>query len=182
MTYPAIYPDPGRAKAGVLLEMGVRGGPEPAATRMITSYAARWTIDTGAAAPDEFEEFRPVAAVALRPERTLIEKLGIVHHLAETFPESAARIPATGRHVYDIYRLLGDGEVCRRLSEDGLVAASREMPRPEAPPAAGPSRPVRRTASRPARPSATALSSRHSHQRWRKPRPLSGASCQPTRR
>ena len=122
LAYPAVHPDLGRVKPGVLLEMGVRGGPEPAETRMIRSYAADWALSTSAATLDDFEEFAPVALVALRPERTLIEKLGIVHHLASTFPDSAARIPAAGRHVYDIFRLLGDDDVLAALLKDGIAA------------------------------------------------------------
>jgi hypothetical protein len=57
----------------------------------------------------------------LRPERTLIEKLALIHHLATTYPESAPRIPANGRHLYDIYRLLGDEDVRAALRQKGLA-------------------------------------------------------------
>ncbi len=68
--YSAVYPDAGRVTPGVLLEMGIRGGPEPAEVREIRSYAAEWAIRTGKAAEGDFEEFSPVEVVALRPERT----------------------------------------------------------------------------------------------------------------
>lgn len=120
--YGAIYPDTGRVVPGVLLEMGIRGGSEPAEVREIRSYAAEWAIRTGKAAEGDFEEFTPVEVVALRPERTLIEKLGILHHLATTYPASASKVPAAGRHVYDVYRLLGDPGVQSALAQEQFAA------------------------------------------------------------
>jgi hypothetical protein len=121
VAYEALFPDPGRVTAGVLLEMGIRGGPEPSELRQIRSYAAEWAVESGAAAEDEYEEFAPVRVVALRPERTLIEKLSLIHHLAATYPQSADRIPANGRHLYDIYRLLGNDSVLTALQEQGFA-------------------------------------------------------------
>ena len=120
--YEAVYPDTGRVASSVLLEMGIRGGSEPAEVREIRSYAAGWAIRTGKAVEDDFDEFTPVEVVALRPERTLIEKLGILHHLATTYPASAPKVPAAGRHVYDVYRLLGDPGVQSALAQEQFSA------------------------------------------------------------
>jgi hypothetical protein len=121
VAYDAAFPDPGRVTAGVLLEMGVRGGPEPSEVRPVRSYAAQWAVGTGVAAEAEYEEFAPVDVVVLRPERTLIEKLALIHHLAATYPQSAPRIPANGRHLHDIYRLLGDEGMRAALRQRGLA-------------------------------------------------------------
>ncbi len=64
--------------------------------------------------------------VALRPERTLIEKLGILHHLATTYPASTPKVPAAGRHAYDVYRLLGDPGVQSALAEERFAARIAE--------------------------------------------------------
>ena len=124
--YSAVYQDAGLVTPGVLLEMGIRGGPEPAEVREIRSYAAEWAIRTGKAAESDFEEFSPVEVVALRPERTLIEKLGILHHLAATYPASTPKVPAAGRHAYDVYRLLGDPGVQSALAEERFAARIAE--------------------------------------------------------
>jgi Nucleotidyl transferase AbiEii toxin, Type IV TA system len=121
VAYEALYPDPGRVTAGVLLELGVRGGPEPAEIRTIRSYAADWAIATGVAQENEYDEFLPVEVLALRPERTLIEKLGLIHRLAVAYPESTDKVPPSGRHLYDIFRLLGDASVLNALGDTAFA-------------------------------------------------------------
>jgi hypothetical protein len=122
LRYGAAYPDTSRVAPGVLLEMGIRGGSEPAEVREIRSYAAEWAIRTGRAAEGEFDEFAAVEVVALRPERTLIEKLGILHHLAMNYPASAPKVPAAGRHVYDVFRLLGDSAIQSALAQEQFAS------------------------------------------------------------
>jgi hypothetical protein len=122
LQYWTAYPDTGRVAPGVLLEMGIRGGSEPAEVREIRSYAAEWALRTGKAAEGDFEEFTPVQVVALRPERTLVEKLGLLHHLAMTYPASATKVPAAGRHVYDIFRLLGDPAIQAALAQEQFAS------------------------------------------------------------
>jgi hypothetical protein len=70
---------------------------------------------------DEFEEFAPVSILTLRPERTLVEKLALLHDRATRLAENPSGVAGQGRHVYDIYRLLRtDSE---SISTPGVVAA-----------------------------------------------------------
>jgi Nucleotidyl transferase AbiEii toxin, Type IV TA system len=120
--YPAAFPDPMRLTAGVLLEMGIRGGPEPHELREVTSYLATAAIESGVSA-DEFEEFAPVFILTLRPERTLVEKLALLHDHAARLDENPSAFAGQGRHVYDVYRLLRTGSVRESISTPGIVAA-----------------------------------------------------------
>ncbi len=112
---------------GVLLEMGVRGGPEPASRRIFTSYIAEFALARGER-DDAFDEMAPVEIDVLLPARTLIEKLAHVHHLSAGYPGTGKWIPMQGRHLYDIYCLLGDAAVRDALAEEGFaerIAADR---------------------------------------------------------
>jgi hypothetical protein len=140
--YPAAYPDQTRLTAGVRLEMGIRGGPEPHERREVRSYLATAAVESGLAS-DEFEEFAPVAVLTLRPERTLVEKLALLHDRASRLAAEPAALAGLGRHVYDVYCLLRHDGVRQAISVPGVVAALaadahsrrhgfRSTPRPEA--------------------------------------------------
>lgn len=120
--YPATYPDPGRLTAGVLLERGIRGGPEPHEPREIESYVAIAAKADGIS-PTEFDEFEPAVVLTLRPERTLVEKLSLLHDRASRLAEVPDGLAGQGRHVYDIYRLLNAETVREAIAEPGIVAA-----------------------------------------------------------
>lgn len=121
-TYPASYPDPGRISSGVLLEMGIRGGPEPHESRSVDSYVAIAAKADGLS-HTEFDEFAPASVLTLRPERTLTEKLGLLHDRASRLAAEPDGLVGQGRHVYDTYRLLQAGTVRDAIADPGLVAA-----------------------------------------------------------
>lgn len=126
--YALAYPS-GDVTEGVLLEMGIRGGPEPSSKCSFRSYVADYAMGR-ADVEGDYEEFAPVEIDVLAPARTLIEKLAHLHHLSVTYPKSAKWIPIQGRHFYDVYRLLGDKRVRADLAEDGFaarIAADREQ-------------------------------------------------------
>lgn len=120
--YPATYPDPGRLSAGVLLEMGIRGGPEPHESREVESYVATAAKAEGLS-PIEFEEFAPASVLTLRPERTLAEKLGLLHDRSSRLADEPDGLAGQGRHIYDIYRLLHSKTVRDAIAKPGVVAA-----------------------------------------------------------
>jgi hypothetical protein len=120
--YPATYPDPGRLSAGVLLEMGIRGGPEPHESRDVESYVAL-AAKAGGLSPTEFDEFGPVPVLTLRPERTLAEKLGLLHDRGSRIADNPDALVGQGRHVYDVYRLLNATTVREAIAEPGVIAA-----------------------------------------------------------
>lgn len=121
-----IYParvDAAVVQAGVLLEMGVRGGPEPRETRLTRSFLAKHAVDNVSLPEAEYEELAPVRVEVLSPERTLVEKLALLHHLGSTFPASEEKLRRSGRHIYDICRLLMDPETVGRLEATSGLAA-----------------------------------------------------------
>jgi hypothetical protein len=103
-------------KPGALLEMGVRGGPEPRQERVVTSLVASHAVNGLGAHTEEYVEFAAVSVQTLSPERTLFEKLALLHHLGETFPESQDELRRSGRHVYDIARLLNHEATVNAIS------------------------------------------------------------------
>lgn len=119
--YPATYQDPGRLSAGVLLEMGIRGGPEPHEPREVESYVAM-AARTNGISPTEFDEFEPAWILTLRPERTLVEKLSLLHDRASRLADEPDGLAGQGRHVYDVYRLLHAETVIDAIAEPGVVA------------------------------------------------------------
>jgi predicted nucleotidyltransferase component of viral defense system len=108
---------------GVLLEMGIRGGPEPHHRVTLRSIVAQHALALGSSERD-FEEFLPIKVDVLATERTLVEKLSLLHHVAAHFADSdQARLDLrrSGRHYYDVYQLLGHSATQRAISEKGVV-------------------------------------------------------------
>lgn len=107
---------------GVLLEMGRRGGDLPRHRRQLGSLVAEHAVGSGLARPDEFEEFATFEIDVLATERTLVEKLSLLHRLAVT--EDRDGLLRAGRHIYDIFNLLAHDETVRALGGDHAVAAA----------------------------------------------------------
>ena len=102
----------------VLLELGTRGGPEPHGARAFKSYMATVAIGHLGASESEFFEFAAVEIPTLAPERTLLEKLSALHHLASVAiadPGEFQRIGTKMRHLYDVAVLLRSQTICRAL-------------------------------------------------------------------
>ena len=57
----------------------------------------------------EFEDLAPFEVSVLHPGRTLLEKLVLIHALAQQLmaDPSTPIPPRNGRHFYDVYQLLG---------------------------------------------------------------------------
>jgi hypothetical protein len=120
-----VYPVAARSgplSEGVLLEMGVRGGPFPREDRDLRSYVADLILRDRLAEPDEFVELSAVRIAVLSPVRTLIEKICAVHDAASRLPEdrAAKRLAKYARHYYDIERLLHDPSVVELMTPQGL--------------------------------------------------------------
>jgi hypothetical protein len=117
-TYPAFYTSPD-TRPEVKLELGTRGGDDPPSTsHEVRSFIAEASDDVG---PDEFEEMTPFEVRVLAPERTLLEKLSLVHDLASRFPEEQDKLGRAGRHFYDIYRLLDNAPILEQLDALDIV-------------------------------------------------------------
>jgi hypothetical protein len=138
----------GLLKEGVLLELGSRGGTQPAALHPYRSMVAEYAISVLGDAGDEWEEFEPFNVLTLAPERTLLEKLAGVHAMATA--GDLDRLRLAGRHFYDIHQLLGDEgtrEALASLGWDGVAALAADID--EHSRAAGFRRPRARTAGTP---------------------------------
>ena len=122
--YPPTQRDPW-IRDGVLLEMGTRGNPDPHEHRTVRSYVAAHATGVLAIVEAEYEEFAPVTVTVLRPERTLVEKLSLVHHLA-TLDPAAIAASDKGRHLYDIYRLLGDRSTLAAIGSGHVAGAAAD--------------------------------------------------------
>lgn len=109
-------------KPGVLLELGVRGGPDPREERVFRSLMAKHAIEAMGEPEGAYDEFAPVSAQALHPRRTLFEKLGMVHHLASALPASEEDLLRAARHLYDIHQLLSDAGVRGALGGASRIA------------------------------------------------------------
>lgn len=122
IAYEPTFKDP-TVPPDVLVEMGVRGGPDPNERREIRSFIAEYAVSKAGAATSDFEEFAPFEIRCLRPERTLTEKLEALHHLASIAMQSPeVKLGTSMRHYYDIAMLL-DSENVRRALEGDTVAA-----------------------------------------------------------
>ena len=119
--YPAKY-DASAVKPGVLLELGIRGAPDPRETREIRSLLGMHAVQSLGEPDDPYDEFDHVSIWVLRPHRTLFEKLAVIHHLASSLPGSEAELARAARHLYDIHQLLGDVEVRGALGGSCSVA------------------------------------------------------------
>jgi hypothetical protein len=109
--------------SAVLLELGQSGGPDPNEVRPITSMLSRQLAAAGfdVAAWSDLASFD---VAVLHPGRTLVEKLLRVNNFASKprAQESVHGWPRIGRQFYDIWALLGTGEVLDFLADRPLVA------------------------------------------------------------
>ena len=109
-------------KEGVLLELGSRGGAQPASEYPYRSLVAEHALTLG---EDEktWEEFAPFDVWVLAPERTLLEKVAAVHDAATRIDTES--LLKHGRHFYDIYQLLNNERVhdaLQGLGPGGIAA------------------------------------------------------------
>lgn len=107
--------DPGSIRNAVMLEMGTSGGTQPSTQHELRSFIARTVLELGIDA--EFDELEPVLIRVLAPERTLLEKLALLHSLAVRYPATVDEMPRHGRHLYDVYCLLAREDIRTALKE-----------------------------------------------------------------
>jgi hypothetical protein len=145
--YPRKFSNPA-AREYLLLEMGSRGGPDPHDTHTMRSMVAEYAASQRGEGPDTWEEFAPLTVAVLAPERTLLEKLALLHNLGSRFPDDDVAqqyMAQAGRHYYDVKCLLDAPAVRKALTDLGTsgvgtlvddinarsqAAGWRYMPRP----------------------------------------------------
>jgi hypothetical protein len=127
LKYSPAFLDP-VVPPGVLLEMGVRGGPDPNERMHVQSFIAEYALAKGGATIDEFDELRTVEISCLRPERTLVEKLSALHQLAtKCVGGEQIKIGTSMRHYYDIAMLLGNNEILDRIQQGSVAAIATDV-------------------------------------------------------
>ncbi len=72
---------------------------------------AEYAIEQARADESDFEEFVPLEIDVLNPERTLVEKLSILHDVAVRYTALDHRAEDAARHLYDVARLVVDAAV-----------------------------------------------------------------------
>jgi hypothetical protein len=98
---------------GVLLETGFAGGEWPGEMVPLTPIlCGPLGID-----PAAYEDTAPFHVKALRPFRTLLEKLSLLHHVASAPGPGGVADRRCGRHYYDIYRLLEHQPTLKLLAD-----------------------------------------------------------------
>jgi hypothetical protein len=117
VSYPAIYGPTDVVATSVLLEMGVRGGPNPHEQVPIRSLLGN-VLEAAGAGLGQYDDLQPFKVAVLHAGRTLLEKLYGVHGLARQLVVNTLdtdKLRRNGRHFYDVYQLLGHVRVLELL-------------------------------------------------------------------
>ena len=126
---PAEYVYPGQAllegeaPGRIRVELSTWGGSIPSEVRTLRSLIAEHADAAGL--EGAYEESEAFEIMVLRPERTLVEKLAILHDAASATDERRQR--KTARHYYDIWCLLGRAELRSALAGHGTLALANEV-------------------------------------------------------
>ena len=118
VSYPASREPTALIATSVLLEIGIRGGPQPHEGVAIGCLLGD-ALDAAGTDLAEYEDLAPFEVRVLHPARTLLEKLVHIHELAVQLAadEALPASPRSGRHFYDVHQLLGDDRVLTLLRD-----------------------------------------------------------------
>lgn len=107
--YPNVIESPGYIKPKVQIEIGCRSMREPYSKQSFTSLVDEHYPDA------DFAE-SPIAIPSVNPERTLLEKIFLLHEEFQR-PANKRRVDRLSRHLYDIYQLT-DTKFADKAMED----------------------------------------------------------------
>jgi hypothetical protein len=84
----------------------------------VARHLATTGVQGAVTADDAWDEFESASVAVLAPERTLLEKLALLHDAASRYPDDNARAKLLigGRHLYDVHKLLSSDDVIATLS------------------------------------------------------------------
>lgn len=109
----------------VRVEPTVMGGESPRSLETVRSMASEHA-ETVAGFP-EYDDLAPVPIETLAPERTLVEKLAMLHDAASTATvDEPGRLTQAGRHYYDVAMLLRADAVRHTLTADHVTAIAAD--------------------------------------------------------
>ena len=121
--YEPVAADPAAidVEPAVRVELTVMGGESPRSTATVRSMVSEHA-ETITDFPD-YDDLTALSIETLAPERTLVEKLAMLHDAASTAtPDEPGRLTRAGRHYYDVTMLLRDDAVRRTLTPDSVAA------------------------------------------------------------
>lgn len=121
--YPGQTLLEGEVPGTIRVELSTWGGAIPSENKNLKSLLAEHSPPSKR--NDVCEEFASFNITVLRPERTLVEKLIILHDAATSNDEHRQR--RTARHYYDIWCLLGRDDIRRNLADDGVMVLASEV-------------------------------------------------------
>jgi hypothetical protein len=119
VSYPATHRPTDAVAANVLLEMGVRGGPNPHERVPIGSLLGD-TLEAAGTELGQYDDLQRFEVAVLHPGRTLLEKLYGIHDLTRQLSTKSLdmdKLRRNGRHFYDVYQLLGRAQVLELLTD-----------------------------------------------------------------
>jgi hypothetical protein len=117
VSYPAMRAATALIRTSVLLEMGIRGGPQPHEMIPIGCLLGD-VLEVAGTDLSAFADLQTFEVAVLHPGRTLLEKLVHIHGLTQRDGTDVSSIaPRSGRHFYDVFQLLGDERVLNLLAD-----------------------------------------------------------------
>lgn len=110
--YPHVIEYPGYIQPRVVVEIGSRSLREPLSIRKFTSLV-------GSSYPDRPFADAPIDIPTVNPERTLLEKIFLLHEEFQK-PIESIRVDRLSRHLYDIDRLIQTAHGTTVLQSESL--------------------------------------------------------------
>jgi hypothetical protein len=118
----------GEVEASIRVEVTVMGGQNPKSVKSIRAMVADRAV-TIEGFPT-YEDLTPVTIETLAPERTLVEKLALLHDAAyQALDDKPKRLQGAGRHYYDVARLLQSDAVRSSLTPEWVAAVAADADR-----------------------------------------------------
>jgi len=121
-------PDLVGVEPSIRVEITVMGGMNPRSEQTISAMVA-----DHATAIDGFpayDDLTPVTIETLRPERTLVEKLAMLHDAAhQALSGESSRLQGSGRHYYDVAMLLRSDSVRSALTSTWVAEIAADADR-----------------------------------------------------
>ena len=117
---------------GVKLELVRMGSPAPNYPYLIRSFVADFARSTGVAVASEYIELRGVAIDVFGAERTLVDKLSLLHDVAvratQDDADALTMFRNKARHYYVVHQLLSQQSVLRFVQAlpGGMAAVSAQ--------------------------------------------------------
>lgn len=113
------------ATADIRVELTVMGGQHPSRAASVRALATEHAASIPAF--PQYDDLSPVEIETLAPERTLVEKLAMLHDAASAATaQEPGRLVKAGRHYYDIAMLLRNDDVVGKITADWVAQIAED--------------------------------------------------------